>query len=131
MVSRFIIAFLPRSLDIQVGFLHAANRRRESLNLDMAEMFKPLIVDRVLFRLINMRILKAEHFRHMDSGAVYLNTEGKRIFLRALYEKLETVVSVGTDKKRMSYNSIITEEIHKLIRHLRHGDKYKGFRQVR
>jgi len=119
------------SLDIQVGFLHAANRRRESLNLDIAEMFKPLIVDRVIFRLINMRILKAEHFRHMDGGAVYLNAEGKRIFLRALYEKLETVVSVGVDKQRMSYNSIIKEEIHKLIRHLRQDVKYKGFRQVR
>lgn len=119
------------SLDIQVGFLHATNRRRESLNLDIAEIFKPLVIDRVIFRLINMRILKAEHFRHLDGGAVYLNAEGKRIFLRAFYDKLETVVSVGAQKKRMSYNSIIAEEIHKLIRHFRQDEKYKAFRQVR
>ncbi|MBQ2724488.1 MAG: CRISPR-associated endonuclease Cas1 [Clostridia bacterium] len=119
------------SLDIQVGFLHATNQRRESLNLDMAEIFKPLIVDRVVFRLINMRILKAEHFRHFEDGAVYLNADGKRIFLRAFYDKLETVVSVGVQKKRMSYNSIIAEEIRKLIRHFRQDEKYKAFRQVR
>ena len=119
------------SLDIRIGFLHAATRRLESLNLDLAEIFKPLVVDRVIFRLINMRILKAEHFRHTDNGGVYLNAEGKRIFLRALYEKLETVVSVGAEKKRMSYNSIIAEEIRKLIRHFRQDEKYKGFRQVR
>lgn len=119
------------SLDIQVGFLHATNKRRESLNLDIAEIFKPLVVDRVIFRLINKRMLKAEHFRHLDGGAVYLNAEGKRIFLRAFYDKLETVVSVGAQKKRMSYNSIIAEEIRKLTRHFRQDEKYKAFRQVR
>ncbi len=119
------------SLDVQVGFLHATNQRRESLNLDIAESFKPLIVDRVIFRLINMRILKPEHFRHFEDGAVYLNAEGKRIFLRAFYDKLETVVSVGVQKKRMSYNTIITEEIRSLARHIRQEDKYSAFRQVR
>ena len=118
-------------LDVQVGFLHATNQRRESLNLDVAEIFKPLVVDRVIFRLINMRILKAEHFRHSEDGAVYLNAEGKRIFLRAFYDKLETVVSVGVQKKRMSYNTIITEEIRSLARHIRQDEKYRAFRQVR
>ena len=79
----------------------------------------------------NMRILKAEHFRHFEDGAVYLNADGKRIFLRAFYDKLETVVSVGVQKKRMSYNRIIAEEIRKLIRHFRQDEKYKAFRQVR
>ncbi len=119
------------SLDIQVGFLHATNQRRESLNLDVAEIFKPLIVDRVIFRLINMRMLKQEHFQNFDDGAVYLNSEGKRIFLRAFYEKLETVVSVGVQKKRMSYNTIITEEIRSLAQHFRQDNKYRAFRQVR
>ena len=101
------------------------------MNLDVAEIFKPLIVDRVIFRLINMRMLKPEHFQRFGDGAVYLNTEGKRIFLRAFYEKLETVVSVGVQKKRMSYNTIITEEIRSLAQHFRQDNKYRAFRQVR
>lgn len=34
------------ALDIRIGFVHAANSRSESLNLDIAEIFKPIIVDR-------------------------------------------------------------------------------------
>lgn len=37
-------------LDVRIAFLHSANRRPESLNLDIAELFKPVIVDRLIFR---------------------------------------------------------------------------------
>ena len=36
------------ALDIRIGFLHATNRRLQSLNLDIAELFKPLVVDRTI-----------------------------------------------------------------------------------
>jgi len=53
-----IAAEIYRSpLDIQVGFLHATNTRKESLQLDLAELFKPLLVDRVVFSLINKRVI--------------------------------------------------------------------------
>ena len=37
------------TLDIRIAFLHASNNRYESLNLDISEVFKPIIVDRVIF----------------------------------------------------------------------------------
>jgi CRISPR-associated protein Cas1 len=43
-------------LDPRIGFLHATNFRRFTLNLDVAEVFKPIIADRVIFTLINKRI---------------------------------------------------------------------------
>lgn len=116
-------------LDVRVGFLHATNSRKESLNLDIAEIFKPLIVDRTVFSLINRRALRKKHFTYCENGAVYLNAEGKRIFLRSFYDKLETVVTVGD--RKMSYNRIITEEIRKLIRYFKDSEKYRAFRQVR
>lgn len=36
-------------LDPRIGFLHATNFRRFSLNLDIAEIFKPILIDRVIF----------------------------------------------------------------------------------
>ncbi|MEG3064674.1 type I-B CRISPR-associated endonuclease Cas1b [Acetomicrobium sp.] len=36
-------------LDPRIGFLHATNFRRFSLNLDVAEIFKPIFVDRLIF----------------------------------------------------------------------------------
>ena len=32
---------------LRIGFLHATNFRRFTLNLDVAEIFKPIIIDRL------------------------------------------------------------------------------------
>ncbi len=117
------------ALDVRVGYLHATNTRYCSLNLDIAEIFKPLVVDRVIFALINKGEITSGHFSVFENGAVYLNEDGKRVFLSAFYEKLETTLDVkGTPK---SYNALIVEEVRKLIKSLRDGEKYKAFRQVR
>jgi len=42
-------------LDPRIGFLHTSNFRKFSLNLDVAEVFKPIIVDRLIFTLINKK----------------------------------------------------------------------------
>ena len=42
------------SLDIRIGFVHFTTNRSQSLNLDLADIFKPIIVDRVIFSLINV-----------------------------------------------------------------------------
>lgn len=118
------------ALDVRVGFLHATNERMESLNLDVAELFRPLLVDRVVFKLINRKQLDPErHFTTFDNGAVYLNREGKRIFLEEFYDKLFARLKVG--KTTMTYAEIIREEVHKLVRRFRVGLPYKPFKQVK
>ena len=115
-------------LDVRVGFLHATNRREQSLNLDIAEIFKPLLVDRVVFSLINNRAVTPDDFC-TDGKGIYLNAEGKQLFLKAFYDKLDTGVTVNG--KRMKYKSIIREEVQKLVRYFRQGEKYKPFKQIR
>lgn len=115
-------------LDVRIGFLHATNRREQSLNLDIAEIFKPLLVDRVVFSLINRRAVIPDHF-YTEGKGVYLNADGKRIFLHAFYEKLDTGVTVK--EISMKYKSIIREEVQKLVRYFRNGEKYKPFKQIR
>ena len=115
-------------LDVRVGFLHATNRRQQSLNLDVAEIFRPLIVDRVVFSLINRRAITPDDF-YSDCSGVYLNAEGKRIFISAFYDKLDTGVTVKG--KSVKYKSIIREEVQKLVRYFRNGERYKPFKQIR
>lgn len=117
------------ALDIRVGFLHSTNTRYASLNLDIAEIFKPLIVDRVVFSLINKGEMTANMFVKCENDGIYLNEDAKRLFLQAFYEKLDTVITNKNTKT--SYNTIITEEVRKLIRAFRDKEKYKAFRQVR
>ena len=116
-------------LDIRVGFLHATNARMESLNLDVAELFKPLLVDRTVFSMVNLHGLRKEHFDAEENGAVYLTEDGKRIFLQAFYRRLDAVI---TEKEtHIPYSQVIRQEIQKLVRTFRDGEKYKAFRQVR
>ncbi|MCL2320810.1 MAG: CRISPR-associated endonuclease Cas1, partial [Oscillospiraceae bacterium] len=44
-------------LDIRISFMHSPNKRNESLNLDIADIFKPIIIDRVIFTMINKKII--------------------------------------------------------------------------
>lgn len=116
-------------LDIRIGFLHATNNREESLNLDFAEIYKPLVVDRVIFALINRKALNTSHFEKTENGGVYLTAEGKRIFLDAFYEKLDTSLQVKGE--HFTYRELIKREVQHLIRYFRNSEKYKPFKQVK
>lgn len=80
-------------LDIRISFLHSIGRRNRSLNLDLAEIFKPLIVDRVIFSIINLRMISETNYftRDEESGAVLLNHDRKRLFLTKLREKCSSL----------------------------------------
>lgn len=115
------------SLDIRIGFIHAANRRNESLNLDIADIFKPLVVDRAIFTVINRNMIRPElHFETTSESGVYLNKEGKRIFLQELRKKM---LQRNTQKNKSSTNSQkIQEEIRKIYRAVEQDEKYKGYK---
>lgn len=114
-------------LDIRIGFVHATNNRSESLNLDIAEIFKPIIVDRAIFTVIhNMKITAMEHFERDSSDGVYLNKEGKRIFILELEHKLYQKLSV--DGKSVTYDTLIRNEIRKVLQMVQHDEKYKPFK---
>src|SRR5690554_5217129 len=49
-------------LDPRIGYLHATNFRRFTLNLDLAEIFKPLLIDRLIFSLLDKKVVKADAF---------------------------------------------------------------------
>ncbi len=128
--SYFATEISKTALDVRIGYLHATTRRLESLNLDLAELFKPLIVDRTAFRLINRKQLQPErHFDRLEGGGVYLSAEGKRVYLEEFHEKLYSRVTDHSVAK--SYAQLMTEEVRKLIRYFRSGEEYVPFRQIR
>jgi len=115
------------SLDIRIGFVHAANNRSESLNLDLAEIFKPIIVDKVIFSVINKgQILKEQHFEKTEEGGVWLNKEGKRIFIHELEDKLYQKITI--DGKKMTYDALIRNEVYKIYHTVAEEVKYKAYK---
>lgn len=116
-------------LDIRISIVHSANNRQASLNLDLADIFKPLIVDRVIFALINRNEIDAQtHFEKIDGGGIYLNKEGKWIFLQALEEKLEQLLLV--DEERMTYKQIIQREVYSLLKSIKNDEPYRPYKYL-
>jgi len=113
-------------LDPRIGFLHVTNFRRFSLNLDVAEVFKPIIVDRVIFTLINKGILKPQHFEQKLNGIV-LNEKGRELYVREMDERLKSTFEHRSLGRHVSYRQLIHLELYKVEKHLIGDEKYKPF----
>ncbi|TCS78791.1 type I-B CRISPR-associated endonuclease Cas1b [Tepidibacillus fermentans] len=68
-------------LDPRIGYLHATNFRRFSLNLDVAEIFKPIMIDRLIFTLINKKMITKKTLINIWMGFFFLKKEGKNLLL--------------------------------------------------
>lgn len=113
-------------LDPRIGFLHAANFRRFSLNLDIAEIFKPVISDRTILHVINKHIITEKDFEKQLNG-IFLNESGKKKFIEKMQERLNQTIKHGRLKKNVSYRRLIRMELYKLEKHLMGEKDYKPF----
>lgn len=113
-------------LDPRIGFLHTTNHRRYSLNLDVAEVFKPIIVDRVIFTLLNRGVLKAGDFREGSEG-VFLKEDARRVFLEAYQARLKDTLQVPRLRRHVSYRRLIRMELYKLEKHLIGDQPYRPY----
>jgi CRISPR-associated protein Cas1 len=110
-----------------VSYLHQPGERRYSLALDISEVFKPIVVDRVIFSLINNRIIKEEHFVE-ELNFCYLNEQGRRTFLSEYKKRIDTTIRNVRLKRSISYQRLIRIECFKLVKHLLGEKAYRGLR---
>ncbi|MEM4616258.1 MAG: type I-B CRISPR-associated endonuclease Cas1b [Archaeoglobaceae archaeon] len=113
-------------LNPAISYLHEPSERRFSLALDLAEIFKPLVVDRLIFNLVNNRIIQKDDFDREMNG-ILLNENGKRKFVKAFNERLEKTVKHKDLNRNVSYQRLIRLECYKLIKHFFGVEKYKPF----
>ncbi|MDI6861476.1 MAG: type I-B CRISPR-associated endonuclease Cas1b [Caldisericia bacterium] len=113
-------------LDPRIGFLHATNFRRFTLNLDISEIFKPIIVDRVIFYLLNKNMIDLSDF-DQKLGGLYLKEKGRRTFIEKFEERLNTTIKHRKIGKDVSYRRILRLELYKLEKHLIGEEEYEPF----
>lgn len=110
-------AIYHTSLNPTVSFLHEPGARRYSLALDIAEIFKPILIDRLIFRLINKKQIQPKHFEQRLNGC-FLNDKGRAIFLKAYDENLRLTIKHPTLKRKVSYRHLVVLECHKLLNYI-------------
>lgn len=127
MYSSVLTEIYRSQLNPTISYLHEPGERRFSLALDLAEIFKPIIVDRLIFSLINTRQIKPEH-TSQDMDGCYLHEDARKLFVKGYEEKLQTTIKHRRLKRSISYKHLIRLECYKLIKHLTDVESYEAFR---
>lgn len=117
------------ALDPTISFLHEPGERRFSLALDVAEVFKPLLVDRAIFRLIKTGQIQPKHFEER-LGGMYLKETGRKTFVEHWDERLRQTIKHRRLERKVSYGRLVRQEGYRLVRHLcdPEADPYEGFK---
>lgn len=112
-------------LDPRISFLHEPSGRRLSLHLDLAEIFKPLLADRLIFFLINRRMLQPGDFEIDSDGDIHLKKDKFRMVLQKWDERLDETIEV--DGHTMSWRSVVLKEARKIEKHIMGETPYQPF----
>jgi CRISPR-associated protein Cas1 len=110
-----------------ISFLHEPGARRFSLSLDIAEIFKPILCDRILFKLINNGEMRPQHFDD-KLNFCYLKEEGRKIFLKEWDERLKQTIEHRNLGRKVSYRRLMRLECYKLQKHLLGIETYEPFK---
>lgn len=103
-------------LDQRISYLHEPSERRFSLSLDLSEVFKPVLVYRTIFDLVNNRKIQvAKHFEKKLNYCL-LNEEGRKIFIEAFEGRLESVYQHPKLKRKITYRTAMKLDCYKLIK---------------
>ena len=114
-------------LNPTISYLHSAGEIRFSLCLDVAEIFKPLIGDRLIFSLLNKNMITEKDFEK-GSNFYYLKENGRKKILKEYDERLKQTIKHKDLGREVSYSYLIRLECYKLIKHILGDKKYEGFK---
>ena len=113
-------------LDPRIGFLHEPNYRALSLHLDIAEIFKPIIGDNLIFMLLNREQITARSFQ-VDTGRIRFTKDAIKTIEMAMIEKLTQQIKIGA--QRLTWRQVIRREVNHLKRCICEYEPYEPFLQ--
>ena len=113
-------------LNPTISYLHEPGARRFSLCLDISEIFKPLIGDRLIFSLLNKRQITEDSFTK-ELNFLHLKQDASKLIATELEKRLRTTIMHKGLGRKVSYQYLIRLEAYKLVKHLLGEKEYEGF----
>lgn len=120
-------AIYHTQLNPTISFLHQPGERRYSLALDIAEIFKPLLADRLIFSLLNKKQVQACDF-DTNLNRCLLRESGRKVVVKAWDEKLNETIKHRSLGRNVSYKHLIKLECYKLVKHILGMEEYRPFK---
>lgn len=126
MYSTVLTEIYNTQLNPTISYLHEPFERRFSLSLDLSEIFKPIFVDRLIFYLVNKKMITKKDF-NQDLNCCLLNDSGRNKFIKEYNKRLEKTIKHKDLNKKVSYQRLIRLEAYKLKKHILGIKKYNPF----
>lgn len=113
-------------LNPTISYLHEPGERRFSLSLDISEIFKPLIGDRLIFSLLNRNQITEKSFTK-ELNYLHLTKDASKTIIAELESRLKTTIKHKDLGRSVSYQYLIRLEAYKLIKHILDEKAYEPF----
>lgn len=125
--TRVLSEIYKTQLNPTISYLHEPSERRFSLCLDIAEIFKPIIADRLIFSMLNKKQITEKDFED-GLNFTYIKDSARKQITREIDLRLQTKIKHKKLDREVSYEYLIRLEVYKLIKHLLGDDEYEGFK---
>lgn len=119
-----VSAIRKTALDPTIGYVHEPGDRRFTLSLDVADIFKPILADRIIFRLVNRQQLSVDDFENELSGCL-LTERGRATVLEEYEQTLDETVKHPRLKRNVSYKTLVQTDVYSLKKHILTSEPYR------
>lgn len=124
--SKLLNEIYKTQLNPTISYLHVPGVRRFSLCLDISEVFKPILADRLIFSLLNRKMITEKSFDD-DLNGLHLKKEASRLITQELDKVLDKTIRHKDLDRDVSYRYLMRLECYKLMKHLNGEKEYQGF----
>ena len=114
-------------LNPTISYLHEPGDRRFSLSLDIAEIFKPLLGDRLIFSLLNRKQITKKSFTE-GLNYLHLTKEASKVIVAELDAELQRTITHKELDRKVSYQYLMRLECYKLIKSIIGEKDYEPFK---
>lgn len=122
---------LAEGLNPYLGNLHRSDRKQAHLAFDLMEEFRSPVVDTLVIKLINQKILRPTDFSFPAAdGGVYLTDAARRVFLKQFEARLSLKLTHADAAEPVSYRRVIQLQVRRYKRSLLTGEPYAAFLRV-
>ena len=125
--TRVLSEIYKTQLNPTMSYLHEPSERRFSLCLDVSEIFKPIIADRLIFSMLNRNQITERDFEE-GLNFLYIKENARKEITKEIDKKLQTTIQHKKLGREVSYEYLIRLELYKLIKYLIEDTPYEGFK---
>ena len=125
--TRVLSQIYRTQLNPTISYLHEPGEKRFSLCLDIAEIFKPILGDRLIFSLLNKRQITSDSFER-DLNFLYMKENTVKLITKEFDVRTRKTIKHKKLGRNVSYNHLIRLEAYKLIKHLTGEQEYEPFK---